>query len=53
MKSDTRFLIGLILLALIDTVIPLPLTALLLLYAWFQKPPWFKDLVVRVYSQAP
>jgi hypothetical protein len=49
MKPNTRLLFSLIGLAIIDTVIPVPITALILLYAWSQKPPWFKELVARVY----
>jgi len=50
MKSNTQLLISLIGLAVIDTVVPVPITALILMYVWSQKPPWFKDLVARVYG---
>jgi hypothetical protein len=50
MKS--KILIGLILMALVDTIIPIPIAALTLLYVLSQKPPWFKNLVDSVYTQA-
>jgi len=50
MQSTTRFLMSLIGLALIDTVIPVPITAIMLLYVWSQKPSWFKDLVIHIYG---
>ncbi len=53
MKAGTKILIYLILFALIDTVIPVPLTALLLIYVLFEKPPWFVKLVKEVYHFDP
>jgi len=50
MKTTNRILIYLIIFAIIDTVIPIPLTALLLIYVLTEKPEWFKNLVTRIYS---
>jgi hypothetical protein len=50
MQSNTQIIISLIALALIDTIIPIPITVIILLYVLGQKPIWFKDLVDRVYG---
>ncbi|UCD80370.1 MAG: hypothetical protein JSW26_02760 [Desulfobacterales bacterium] len=50
MKTTNRILIYLIIFAIIDTVIPIPLTALLLIYVLTEKPKWFKNLVDRIYN---
>ncbi|MEJ2168995.1 MAG: hypothetical protein P8X90_26050 [Desulfobacterales bacterium] len=50
MKTTHRILIYLIIFAIIDTVIPIPLTALLLIYVLTEKPEWFKNLVTRIYN---
>ncbi len=50
MKTRTRILLYLIIFALIDIVIPVPLTALILIYVLFEKPDWFRDLVSEIYS---
>jgi hypothetical protein len=50
MALKTKILIFLIVFALIDTVIPIPLTAILLIYALLEKPPWFRNLVREVYD---
>jgi len=49
MKTKTRILIGLAVLALFDVIIPVPLTAFLLIYVLYQKPRWFSDLVEKTY----
>jgi hypothetical protein len=50
MKTTNKILIYLIIFAIIDIVIPIPLTALLLIYVLTEKPEWFKNLVIRIYS---
>lgn len=50
MKMTNSILIYLIIFAIIDTVIPIPLTALLLIYVLTEKPEWFKNLVTRIYN---
>ena len=49
MSTRTQILAYLILLAIIDMVIPIPITALVLIMVLFQKPKWFKDWVEKVY----
>ena len=50
MKLWTKILLFLILFAIIDTVIPVPITTLILLYVLFEKPTWFKDMVSQIYG---
>ena len=50
MKITNKILIYLIIFAIIDTLIPVPITAILLIYILREKPGWFKNLVVRVYD---
>ena len=50
MKSNTKILICLIILALLDMFIPIPFTALLLIYVILERPSWFKKLVMEVYE---
>jgi hypothetical protein len=50
MKTNRKILIWLILFALIDTVVPVPITALILIYVLLEKPEWFKKLVGQVYQ---
>jgi len=45
-----KCIICLVLIALLDTIIPIPFTALLLLYVLAVKPLWFKDLVDTIYQ---
>jgi hypothetical protein len=49
MKTATKILIYLVVLALVDAFIPIPITALMLIYVLYQKPVWFKDLFKEVY----
>jgi len=50
MKTPTRMILYLILLALIDTFLPIPITAIILIYVILEKPPWFKELVTEIYA---
>ncbi len=50
MKLKTKLLIGLVILAVVDAVIPIPFTALLLLYVVLEKPPWFQRWTSEVYK---
>ena len=52
MTIKTKCLIGLILLAVVDMVIPLPIIGVLLIYVLLQRPPWFKNVVTEIYSSA-
>ena len=49
MSLKTQILINLIVLAIVDTVIPIPITAMVLIMVLSQKPKWFKDWVDRIY----
>ncbi len=50
MKSNTKILIYLIGLALLDMIIPIPFTTLLLIYVLLEKPLWLKKLVTEIYE---
>jgi hypothetical protein len=49
MTLKTQILIGLVAIGFIDTIIPLPITALVLVYVLFQKPAWFRRGVDDIY----
>ena len=49
MKTTTKVLLYLILLAITDTIIPVPITSMLLIYVLYQKPEWFRDMVDEIY----
>jgi hypothetical protein len=44
-------LINLIVLAIVDTVIPIPITAMVLIMVLFQRPQWFKAWVDSIYRR--
>ena len=50
MKTTTKILIFLIAMALADIIIPVPIAAFMLIYVFYQRPPWFKDLLEEVYD---
>ena len=50
-NTKSKCLIALILLGIVDTVIPVPILVVILLYVLFQKPPWFMDLVQEIYDK--
>jgi hypothetical protein len=50
MSIQTKTVIFLILLGIIDMVIPVPILGLMLLYVVAQKPPWFADVVGKIYT---
>ena len=50
MKPNTKALIYLMILALFDMIIPIPFTALILIYVILEKPVWFKKLVTNIYD---
>ena len=50
MTTKTKVLIALGILAVFDTVIPVPITALIVIFAIVQKPPWAVDLVRDIYG---
>ena len=50
MKTKTKLILYLSILALVDTIIPIPFTALMLIYVIFEKPAWFRNLVTEIYN---
>ncbi len=50
MSFRNQCILGLILLAIIDAVIPIPFAAIILLYVLIKKPDWFREMVGRVYN---
>ena len=50
MKINTKIMIYLSILALFDMIIPIPFTALILIYVIFEKPAWFRNLVIEIYN---
>lgn len=50
MKTATKILIYLFILALLDMVIPIPFTTIMLIYVILEKPEWFKKLVTDIYD---
>ena len=50
MSIQTKILLYLILLGIVDMVIPVPILSLTLIYVVAQKPPWFADMVSRIYE---
>ena len=49
MTTKTKTLIYLSILALLDMIIPIPFTALMLIYVIVEKPAWFEKLVNDIY----
>jgi len=49
MTTSRKILIYLILFAIIDTVIPVPITTIILIYVLLEKPDWFEKLVEDLY----
>ena len=49
MRKNTKMLIYLIVLAVLDMIIPIPFTALILIYVIFERPPWFMNLATEIY----
>jgi len=50
MTKKTKTIICLSILALLDMIIPIPFTALMLIYVIIEKPEWFKNLVTDIYD---
>jgi hypothetical protein len=49
MSTRTQVLIYLIILGIFDVIIPIPITALVLVHVLFQKPRWFREWVEEIY----
>ena len=50
MSIQTKTLIFIIILGIVDMVIPIPILSLILIYVVAQKPPWFADVVAKIYK---
>lgn len=51
MNPRSKIIMFIILLIVVDTIpLPLPVTALILLYVVMQRPVWFTDMVRQVYQ---
>ncbi len=49
MSLKTQLLLYLLAMAVFDVIIPIPITAMALIYVLYQKPKWFKEWVDTVY----
>ena len=49
MNIQTKSILVLILLGLVDILIPIPIIGLILIYVVIQKPSWFQDLIKDIY----
>lgn len=49
MSTKNQVLIYIIVLAVFDTIIPIPITALVLIHVLYQKPRWFREWVEEIY----
>ena len=50
MKTNKRVITYLIIIAIFDIIIPIPIMVLTLIYVVAERPAWFKQLVTEVYS---
>jgi hypothetical protein len=49
-STKTQVLLYLIGLSICDIIIPLPLTAMILIMVLYRRPQWFRDLVREIYG---
>ncbi len=49
MVITTKYLLGLILLGIVDALIPVPIIAAILIYVILQRPVWFRNIVREIY----
>lgn len=52
MNAQTKYLLILLGLGIIDVFIPVPIVGLILVYVLIQRPPWFRDIVREIYGEA-
>jgi hypothetical protein len=50
MSIKTKSLIFLIILAIVDMVIPIPILGVILIYVVIERPPWFRNVVREIYN---
>ena len=48
-QFKTKLIIALMVLCIVDVVLPIPILGATLVYVVVQTPPWFPDMVERVY----
>lgn len=53
MTSQGKVITFFSLMAVVDVIVPLPVMAVVGAYVAITRPPWFKELVGRVYEGAP
>lgn len=51
MKTGTKIIISLTVLAVVDMIIPVPILGIILIYVVLQKPAWFMDIVSEIYRK--
>jgi hypothetical protein len=51
MTTKTKTLIALLLLSMVDTVIPLPIIGVILIYVLLQRPPWVRNVIGELYGE--
>lgn len=51
MDIRSKYLLGLVVLCLIDVVIPLPISGAVLIYVILKRPPWFLETVEQIYRR--
>ena len=51
MSVRNQYILGLILFAVIDAIIPIPFAEITLIYVLIKRPNWFREMVDRVYSE--
>ncbi|MGA8178859.1 MAG: hypothetical protein WB792_02290 [Desulfobacterales bacterium] len=49
MNTQSKTILILILLGVVDVLIPIPVIGLILIYVVIQRPSWFQDLVKDIY----
>ena len=50
MNIKSKSLIVLIIICIMDVLIPIPILGITLIYVVLQRPPWFTDVVRKLYD---
>ena len=50
MKLKKKLTIYLIILAVVDMIIPIPIVSFILIYVVLERPPWFENLTQEIYQ---
>ena len=51
--TRTKVIVFFCLMAVLDVIVPLPVVAVVGAYIAITRPPWFKEVVARLYQGAP